>query len=71
MGKLYDDYIVNVRGQRERVTVVPSPVTRAEYAALLARVTELEKRYREGNGVTKLSNAAKQKAYRERKHGKA
>ncbi len=40
------------------------PVTRAELDALRSRVTELEARL---VPVTKLSNAAKQKAYRARR----
>lgn len=56
---------------------VPSYPSRDEFDALLARVTELEKRYQNGNAsvtpVTKRGNgnaltpAAKQRAYRERK----
>ena len=58
---------VKDKGQNIVPNIYTEHPTKAEFDALLVRVTELEKRYRESNAVTKMSNAAKQKAYRARK----
>lgn len=64
MGKLYDTYFG--KAGREGFTGLGGdpPVSRAEFEALRAKVTELEKRYRPRNAMTP---AEKQRAYRERK----
>ncbi len=65
MGKLYDDYFVPKTSRLPKLPPRPTlEVTRLEFEALRAKVTELEQRL---SPVTKLSNAEKQKAYRKRK----
>ena len=84
MGKLYDDYIAKPKVRRPIIREgfaglgnEPS-IGRAEFEALRARVTELEKRYQKVTEVTqpvtvtvtRMTPAEKQRAYRERKkHG--
>ncbi len=61
--------IIRLANRSKATNPYPAVPTKAEFKALAARVAELETRL---GSVSRMSNAEKQRAYRERKkHGEA